>query len=71
MFQTPLVELVGALLVCTVLARQFLAVSENRRLLKVVAEQALRDPLTGLGNRAMFAERLDEAMEQRARDNTR
>ncbi|WP_163806199.1 putative bifunctional diguanylate cyclase/phosphodiesterase [Mycolicibacterium anyangense] len=70
MFQTPLVELVGALLVCTVLARQFLAVSENRRLLKVVAEQALRDPLTGLGNRAMFAERLDEAMEQRARDNT-
>lgn len=69
-FQTPLVEFVGALLVVTVLARQFVAVSENRRLLKVVAEQALRDPLTGLGNRAMFADRLDLAMGQRARDNT-
>ncbi|WP_328350388.1 bifunctional diguanylate cyclase/phosphodiesterase [Mycobacterium sp. NBC_00419] len=68
MFQTPLVEIVGALVVATVLARQFLAVSDNRRLLKVVAEQALRDPLTGLGNRAMFSERLNQAMQQRARE---
>ncbi|WP_167107231.1 bifunctional diguanylate cyclase/phosphodiesterase [Mycobacterium sp. DL592] len=70
MFQTPLVEIVGALVVVTVLARQFLAVSDNRRLLKVVAEQALRDPLTGLGNRSMFSERLNHAMQQRARENT-
>lgn len=69
-FQTPLVEIVGALVVATVLARQFLAVSDNRRLLKVVAEQALRDPLTGLGNRAMFSERLNHAMQQRAREDT-
>lgn len=69
-FQTPIVEIVGGLLVVTVLARQFLAVSENRRLLEVVAEQAHRDPLTGLANRAMFSERLNHAMQQRERDRT-
>ena len=33
-------QIVGAILIVTVLARQFLSVSENRRLLEVVAEQA-------------------------------
>ncbi|MCB0945420.1 MAG: GGDEF-domain containing protein, partial [Mycobacterium sp.] len=36
------VEVIAGLLVLAVLARQFLAVSENRRLLATVAEQALR-----------------------------
>lgn len=65
-FRSPLVEIVGALLMVTVLARQYLAVSENRRLLEIVAEQASRDPLTGLANRAKFAERLDQVMQRQA-----
>ena len=69
-FQAPLVQIVGAILIVTVLARQFLSVSENRRLLEVVAEQARRDPLTGLANRAMFSERLNQAMLQRQHDGT-
>ena len=64
------VEIIAALLVLAVLARQFLAVSENRRLLVTVADQALRDPLTGLANRALFNERLDHAMELRERDGS-
>ncbi|APE14963.1 putative bifunctional diguanylate cyclase/phosphodiesterase [Mycolicibacterium pallens] len=67
-FQTPLVGTVGTLLMLAVLGRQYLAVTENRRLLATVAEQALRDPLTGLANRAMFSDRLEEAMQRRERD---
>jgi diguanylate cyclase (GGDEF)-like protein len=62
------VEIIAGVLVLAVLARQFLAVRENRRLLATVAEAALRDPLTGLANRALFNERLDHAMELRDRD---
>ncbi len=62
------VEIVAGLLVIAVLVRQFLAVSENRRLVAAVAQQALRDPLTGLANRALFNERLDHAMALRERD---
>lgn len=61
------VLVVGLLLVVTVLARQFLSVQASRRLLADVAEQALRDPLTGLGNRALFSDRLDHALRVRAR----
>lgn len=68
LLQYPLVQWVAALLVVGVLARQFLAVSENRRLVAAVAEQGLRDPLTGLANRARFTERLNQAMEQRERE---
>jgi diguanylate cyclase (GGDEF)-like protein len=68
--QTGLVATVATVLVIAVLARQFLAVSENRRLLAIVAEQALRDPLTGLANRALFNEQLGHAMELRERDGT-
>ena len=57
----------GILLVAAVLMRQALAVNENRRLLAVVAEQALRDPLTGLANRALFADRLNHALQMRER----
>ena len=38
-------------LVIVVLARQFIVVGENRKLMASVADQALRDPLTGLANR--------------------
>lgn len=66
--RTGPVEVIGALLVAAVLGRQFLAVSENRRLLTTVAEQALRDPLTGLANRVLFNDRLNQAMKLRDRD---
>jgi len=55
---------VGLLLAVMVLVRQFLAVQGTRRLLAVVAEQALRDPLTGLANRTLFTERLTHALQQ-------
>ena len=60
----------GVLLVIVVLTRQFLAVQLSRRLLATVAEQALRDPLTGLGNRALFTDRLDHALQIRARSGS-
>lgn len=47
--------------------RQTLASWENRRLLSAVAEQALRDPLTGLANCALFNDRLAHAMLLRQR----
>jgi len=56
------------LVVVAVLARQFVVVGENRRLLDVVADQALRDPLTGLANRALFHDRLTHAMQLHQRD---
>jgi len=56
------------LLVSAVLVRQFLMVAENRRLLVALADQALRDPLTGLANRALFYDRLTHAVQLRHRD---
>ncbi len=67
---TAPVLVVGVLLVVVVLVRQFLAVQLSRRLLATVAEQALRDPLTGLGNRTLFSDRLDHALQMRARGGT-
>ncbi|BBZ25947.1 GGDEF-domain containing protein [Mycolicibacterium madagascariense] len=64
---TPL--LVAALvLVFGVLARQFIVADENRSLLVAVAEQAFRDPLTGLANRALFLDRLTHATAMQIRD---
>ena len=54
---------VALLLVTAVLVRQYLVVAENRRLLVMVADQALRDPLTGLVNRALFYDRLTHALQ--------
>ena len=51
------------MLVSAVLVRQFLVVGENRRLLLALADQALRDPLTGLANRALFHDRLTHAVQ--------
>ena len=56
------------LLVSAMLVRQFLVVNENRRLLLMVADQALRDPLTGLANRALFDDRLTHALQSQNRD---
>ncbi|MBB3752352.1 diguanylate cyclase (GGDEF)-like protein [Mycolicibacterium sp. BK634] len=69
LLQSGLVISVAAVLGVTVLARQFLAVRENRRLVATVARQALHDPLTGLANRALFNERLDHAMQMRGRQD--
>lgn len=62
------VQLAAGVLVVTVLARQFVAVSENRRLVATIADQALHDPLTGLANRDLFHDRLNHAMQLRQRD---
>ena len=59
----------GALLVVTVLVRQFIVLGENRRLLADVARLAFRDQLTGLANRALFLDRLDQAVARLRRDN--
>ena len=55
-------------LVIAVLARQFMVVAENRRLAHSVSDQALRDPLTNLGNRVLFHDRLDHAIQLFHRD---
>lgn len=54
---------IGAVaLVVLVLARQFVALIEVRRLTATVTHQALHDPLTGLANRALFGDRLEHAV---------
>jgi diguanylate cyclase len=55
-------------LVIAVLARQFMVVAENRRLAHSVSDRALRDPLTNLGNRVLFRDRLDHAIQLYHRD---
>jgi len=55
-------------LVIAVLARQFLVVAENRRLLHRASDRALRDPLTNLANRALFHDRLEHAIQLHHRD---
>src|SRR5437899_2084233 len=57
------------LIVIVVLARHFIVVDRIRRLLVMAADQALRDPLTGLANRALFHDRLTHAMQLHQRDN--
>ena len=57
-------------MVGAVLARQFFALTDNRRLLQSAAEQALRDPLTGIANRVLFHDRLAHAAQLRQRDSS-
>ncbi|WP_245234145.1 bifunctional diguanylate cyclase/phosphodiesterase [Mycobacterium sp. PS03-16] len=62
-------QLAAPAVIVAVCLRQSLASWENRRLLRMVAEQALRDPLTGLANCALFNDRLAHAMALRQRDD--
>ena len=57
----------GLVLILAALFRQFTLLDENRRLRVTVADIALRDPLTGLANRALFTDRLTHAMQLRLR----
>ncbi len=62
------IPVIGIVLLLAFSARQLLVMSENRTLLATVAEQALRDPLTGVGNRIVFRDRLNHAMQMRQRE---
>jgi diguanylate cyclase (GGDEF)-like protein len=58
----------GTVLITVALIRQVIVLVDNRGLRATVAEQALRDPLTGLANRRLFSDRLTHAMQLRQRD---
>ncbi len=62
-------RLVVPCVVVAVCLRQAVAAWENRRLLSRAADQALRDPLTGLANRTLFNDRLAHALMLRSRDD--
>ncbi|WP_082969081.1 bifunctional diguanylate cyclase/phosphodiesterase [Mycobacterium sp. E2699] len=68
MAHQPMAGALG-ILVVAVLARQFVVLLENRRLLSEVAREAFRDSLTGLANRAHFLHRLEQAIARQRRDN--
>ncbi|WP_375476583.1 EAL domain-containing protein [uncultured Jatrophihabitans sp.] len=50
------------------IARQVIVLLDNRVLMSRVTHQALHDSLTGLGNRALFADRLQHALDRHSRD---
>jgi diguanylate cyclase (GGDEF)-like protein len=55
-------------LIIAVLARQFMVIAENRRLLQSASDLALRDPMTNLANRVLFHDRLEHAIQLQHRD---
>ena len=59
---------VAAAAVWLLVARQILVLLDNRALMVHITHQALHDVLTGLGNRALFADRLEHALELHRRD---
>ncbi len=63
-----LAALCGFVLVL-VYARQFLTLTENRRLVEAVRYQAFHDSLTGLANRALFLDRLETALRSDREDD--
>jgi diguanylate cyclase (GGDEF)-like protein len=62
-------SVVVPLVVVAVCFRQSVTAWENRRLLSAAADQALRDPLTGLANRTLFYDRLTHVMMLRQRED--
>jgi diguanylate cyclase (GGDEF)-like protein len=56
------------LLVIAVLGRQFAALAENQRLLSDIGRLAFTDQLTGVANRALFLDRLDQAVMRQRRE---
>jgi len=61
------VYLTGVLLVVLLLARQLLSLRDRLALENRLVYQALHDPLTRLGNRILFQDRLDHALIRRRR----
>ncbi|TAM62816.1 bifunctional diguanylate cyclase/phosphodiesterase [Mycobacterium sp.] len=57
----PMLAALGVL-VAAVLARQFVVLVDNQNLLSEVAREAFRDHLTGVANRALFLQRLEQAV---------
>jgi diguanylate cyclase (GGDEF)-like protein len=55
-------------MVWLLVARQVLVLLDNRTLMVRITHQALHDALTGLGNRALFGDRLEHALELHRRD---
>ncbi|MCX2933179.1 EAL domain-containing protein [Mycobacterium sp. CVI_P3] len=66
---TGLLQIGVPVLMALICVRQVLSGWENRKMLSEAAEQALRDPLTGLANRTLFQDRLAHAMALRRRDD--
>jgi diguanylate cyclase (GGDEF)-like protein len=64
----PVLAALG-ILVVAVLARQFVVLMENQSLLSEVAQEASRDSLTGLANRAQFLHVLEQSVANRRADN--
>ncbi|MDX6254782.1 MAG: hypothetical protein QOJ11_1116 [Frankiales bacterium] len=61
-------ETAGAVTVVLVFVRQLLLLADNKALVRMVRHQAFHDPLTGLANRALFADRLEHAIDLHQRD---
>jgi diguanylate cyclase len=59
--------ILAAILVVSTQVRQFVVLDENRHLLSDVAQLAYRDQLTGLANRTLFLDRLEQAVTRRRR----
>ncbi len=64
----PLLAGLG-ILVAAVLARQLVVLVENQGLLTAVSQEAFRDSLTGLANRAAFLHTLEQAVADRRPDS--
>jgi diguanylate cyclase (GGDEF)-like protein len=66
---TGLEQYMAPVIIVAVCLRQMAAAWENRQWSKSAAEQAFKDPLTGLANKTLFRDRLTHAMMLRMRDD--
>jgi diguanylate cyclase len=69
MIMSGVESVIVPLVVVAVCCRQSVAAWENRRLLSAAADEALKDPLTGLANRTLFYDRLTHVMMLRQRED--